>query len=1014
MAAANDEANDSLDNPRASLRQSSFIDPSTGQRLSRTFTLHDVSHHINETTPLLYRTLEANDADSGYDSLVAKARGWANRTAQFATSEQGKAIFKCALAYILASLATFIPVLSNLFGAQTSKHMIATMTVYFPPARSLGSLLDAVRRATTAFLYVAVVAFLSMSVMVLFADKIEIIELGHAIVLVVFIGGAFGFMAWVKVRMDDPLVNISVSLASLSLISILTKEGSVQRGDYSITSIIQILNMVAAGILITAVVSLTVFPVGARQKLRKNLLDTTDSLADILALIASSFLTGDESELEDSVLQQITEKHTKLSSTIMQNLKESRYEHYLLGTERLAAIESKLATCIQRISQSIGGLRSAAAMQFVVVKQPAFSSKQVSSITPSSAAGQTKNTSGIIRSEQDVQEHFANPSSAQPPFRTPAQIFELFIRNLGPAMRSLAFTLKEILDDFPFDASDGYKVATNPKFRLSLDRALEMYTESRKDALMVVYGQKDMNRARPIPVEADWEDAAACCGHFSFSLVEVAESVRDYLITLDELQLEVDECPAGRTWRWLNFWEQKQDQDRVDSLDPDFVAQISTIDSHNRPRTCDYLRIDDNHETPKWPDASQVKQVCLKKLYAVASVLRRDDTRFAIKVGMGAIIYALPSFITATRPIYEHWRGDWGLVSYMVVCSMTIGASNTSGWSRLVGTCIGGVLGILAWEVSRGNAFVLGIVSFAVAYYTAYILVVDGNGPMCRFIVLTYNIIALYAYSLSSFDDPEDSDEEDSGRNPLILPIAGHRVVAVVSGILWGLFITRAIWPISARQKVKDGLALLWLRMGLIWKRDPLSTLLEGVHPDRYMNLQEELYLQHFLTKLRGLAEASKREFELRRPFPHASYLRLLNITEQMLGAFHAMNEVLMKDMKASPGEEALLKATIEERFQLCGRISHLFNVLASSMKLEFAITSKTMPSIDSSRDKLLARVFEYRKEDVQEQQTKDEDYSLLYTYALVTGQLNLGVQDALQEVENLFGVLDEEALRLQ
>jgi hypothetical protein len=65
------------------------------------------------------------------------------------------------------------------------------------------------------------------------------------------------------------------------------------------------------------------------------------------------------------------------------------------------------------------------------------------------------------------------------------------------------------------------------------------------------------------------------------------------------------------------------------------------------------------------------------------------------------------------------------------------------------------------------------------------------------------------------------------GTNPRIAEIALHRVIAVVSGCLWGLVITRMIWPISARQKFKSGLSLLWLRMGLIWKRDPLSVILE-------------------------------------------------------------------------------------------------------------------------------------------------------------------------------------------
>ena len=51
---------------------------------------------------------------------------------------------------------------------------------------------------------------------------------------------------------------------------------------------------------------------------------------------------------------------------------------------------------------------------------------------------------------------------------------------------------------------------------------------------------------------------------------------------------------------------------------------------------------------------------------------------------------------------------------------------------------------------------------------------------MGRFIMLTYNLSALYAYSLSVKDIEDDDDE--GGVNPVITEIALHRVVAVLSG----------------------------------------------------------------------------------------------------------------------------------------------------------------------------------------------------------------------------------------
>ena len=188
---------------------------------------------------------------------------------------------------------------------------------------------------------------------------------------------------------------------------------------------------------------------------------------------------------------------------------------------------------------------------------------------------------------------------------------------------------------------------------------------------------------------------------------------------------------------------------------------------------------------------------------------------------------------------------------------------------------------------------------------------------------MTYNLSALYAYSLSVKDD--DHDDDEGGFNPIITEIALHRVVAVLTGCLWGLFVTRLVWPISARHRFKDGLSLLWLRMGLIWKRDPLAMLLDGESPNAYMDLREEFELQRFLSRLESLRSSARSEFELRGPFPNAAFSSILRSTSRMLDAFHAMNVIIMKDPVASKGEAEILKATADERAQLCSRISHLF-----------------------------------------------------------------------------------------
>jgi hypothetical protein len=72
------------------------------------------------------------------------------------------------------------------------------------------------------------------------------------------------------------------------------------------------------------------------------------------------------------------------------------------------------------------------------------------------------------------------------------------------------------------------------------------------------------------------------------------------------------------------------------------------------------------------------------------------------------------------------------------------------------------------------------------------------------------------------------------------------------------------------------------------------------------------------------------------------------------------------------------------------------------------------LPNTEHTRDRLLARIFSYRRNEATANGTLDEDFSLLYTYALVTGQLSCEIKEVLKEIEGLFGVLDEDLLKLQ
>jgi hypothetical protein len=141
--------------------------------------------------------------------------------------------------------------------------------------------------------------------------------------------------------------------------------------------------------------------------------------------------------------------------------------------------------------------------------------------------------------------------------------------------------------------------------------------------------------------------------------------------------------------------------------------------------------------------------------------------------------------------------------------------------------------------------------------------------------------------------------------------------------------------------------------------------------------------------------------------------------TNRILDGFHAMRLVTHKRGELSAGEIALLQFTAPERALLCDRMCHVFQVLASSIMLEYPLTD-SIPSTEGIKDRLLTKIYQFRKEHKEQADISnsivavERDYALLYAYTLVTSQVAEELKNVQREIEGLFGVLQDEAMLLQ
>lgn len=99
-------------------------------------------------------------------------------------------------------------------------------------------------------------------------------------------------------------------------------------------------------------------------------------------------------------------------------------------------------------------------------------------------------------------------------------------------------------------------------------------------------------------------------------------------------------------------------------------------------------------------------------------------------------------------------------------------------------------------------------------------------------------------------------------------------------------------------------------------------------------------------------------------------------------------------------------------------------------MKLAYPLND-VLPNVEHARDRLLAKIFEFRRTGLGRVVATDEDYELLYAYgriepylinrfeltlnaALVTAQLAQNLSIIGQEIEKLYGILNEDDLKLR
>jgi len=90
-------------------------------------------------------------------------------------------------------------------------HMVATIAVYYHPAKTLGAMIEADIYVVLAFLFSVMIGISSMATASYLHDQNQEV-LSNIIVVTVFVGLAMGLVGWAKIKIARPTFNTACSM----------------------------------------------------------------------------------------------------------------------------------------------------------------------------------------------------------------------------------------------------------------------------------------------------------------------------------------------------------------------------------------------------------------------------------------------------------------------------------------------------------------------------------------------------------------------------------------------------------------------------------------------------------------------------------------------------------------------------------------------------------------------------------------------------------------------------------
>ncbi|KAJ3971160.1 hypothetical protein EV361DRAFT_239231 [Lentinula raphanica] len=1017
-------------------------------------------------------------------------------------------IFKCAVAYFIASLFTFNPYLSGFMSDLVSYgpgerrplpsgHMVATVAVYYNPAKTMGGMIEADFFCLFGIFYSAFICLSSMT-MFWWLDVQPGWEWLADALAIVWVGVGMSFLAWMKVYMANPQFNTAGSMMSIIIFVVLVKEGGLH-------TLLQVVFIVFCGAAVSNLICYLIWPQSATDTLRTNMMKTLDSFSTLLGMLTDTFLLEEPLHpRSQGRIQRAVEAHQSSFTSLKKNLKEASSEWIFWGRYRTPSSGAfrrltrasgfssdadndggrkkayqDAVDSLNRLAQHLNGLRSGTRLQFELTQAGAVERKARAKGANKTHGATPIKTGPLV----DVPVH---PSMVEEDdeeaaiLKAAAVMFGDLVDDLGPPMKALSSTcttgLKRLKESF-IHSQATLRRGHHSQFRLaefdelieSIEAALLRFESTSNHAMMRLYRKSDLVRVShsqyqsresipPTPVStrershtvtsiAKSENAFFASGDGTehvflvyFFIFTLQEFAREMTMLVDAMERIY--AVEAETLTWSRWWGRvydafKKSWSKRKSVSKRPANSNSTKDGGLRKRLSRIILPQPRPFRPSFPKVAPhapdtIQTPARKNLTFIGKIkqgvwslgkrLTERDTKFSVKAGMATAVLAAPAFFDSTRPLFVKYYGDWALISFFVVMSPTIGATNFLSFHRVMGTLFGAAVAAGIFSLFSENALILSIFGFFFSIPCFYYLVSKPvYASSARFVLLTYNLTCLYCYNLR---------EKDLS----VINVAYHRALSVTIGVVWAFLVSRFWWPAEARRELSKALGEFCLNVGWLYTRlvmsnsftpeqsgedestdfeTPPSTASSSLERPRVNSsikefMAMELHLQIKLIELQGLLGQAQHEPRLKGPFPVAMYRGILTSLQTILDKLHSMRCVTTREEWYTNVRQDFIIPVNKERRDMVGNIILYFSTLASAFRLK-APLPPYLPPAEESRQRLVQAI--RRLEVVRSRDVKGSKQLLFFAYAMAMQGVTQELQTLGRTLQDAFGVIGQSAV---